>query len=503
MKTPARWCIENQAITIVVILLIVFGGLYSYFYMPRMEDPEFTVRTAVIVTPFPGASSQRVESLITDKIERKLQEIAEIKHITSESLNGVSIIKVDLLENVKDVREVWTRVRNKVAAAHKDLPEGIPPSMIDDEFGDVFGIVLAVTGEDYAVLEKVSKKIQKLLLSMQKVGRVDLFGIQDQRIFIEYSENLFVGYQKKPFFVVPMLKYENTIEPSGEMRVGDERIFLETTGEFRGVDDIRMLTFRLPGESSSVKLSDGAKVVEGYVDPPSPLTRYDGQRAVMIAVNMAKGQNLVSLGEDVKSMLTGIQNALPPGIGVETLVFQPKYVSRGIFDFTVNLIEAFLLVLIVMLVFTEVRVGIVVGGFIILVMLATLAILPVFNVILHRVSISALVIALGILVDNGIVVGEDLLVRFSKEKDRLKAIDESVSQLAVPILISSLTTICAFLPIYLADSGVGEFTLSLFIVITVALLVSFALAMTFIPLCCYHFYHQGGMRRKHEGYKRL
>lgn len=486
---PAIWCIKNNRTASIIFLLIAAYGIYSFFTISRMEDPEFTVKTAVVVTPFPGASPYRVESLVTDKLEKKIQEMPEVEHVYSQSLLNVSIITVDLKENVKDVKASWDRLRNKVSSIQEQLPKGVLPSRVDDEFGDVFGIVIAVSGEgfSYSELEEAAKKAKEKILKIDAVGRFDIYGVQEERIYVDFTPARLAEYGRTPFRISQFLDVQNTIAPSGEAFVGGERIALETTGEFKEIDQLKDATLRIPGMAQGFTIADGAEIHRDYVDPPMPMARFNGKPAVVMAINMAKGENLITLGQEVKDKLKEVEMLLPVGFNFDMMVFQPKFVSRSINEFSLNLFLAVMLVLIVMFIFTGLRTGAIVGTLVPMAMLSCIALLPLFDVTLQRISISALIIALGILLDNGVVVSEDLLVRMSSGNGKFQAIRDSSKNIWLPLLISSLTTIFAFLPIFLAESGVGEYTLSLFVVVTITLLSSWVLSLTLVPFLCYYF----------------
>lgn len=485
----AEWCIRNNRTALVVLLLIAVAGVRAFLTMPRLEDPEVTVRTAVVVTYFPGASPLEVEKLVTSKLEKRIRSMAEVEHVTSQSMTGVSIIFVDVYERIRDMKPVWRKLRNKVADAHGELPEGVIGPLVNDEFGDVYGVVVALTGDGYSYrqLEEAARYVRDELLKLDSVGKVGLFGIQDERVFVEFSNARLAGYGVGPNDLAQALAAQNAVQPGGAVVAEPERIIIEASGEFHSLDDIRHTSLRVPGRPETIYLGDVADVRRNYVDPPATMTRFNGQRAVILAINMARGANIIHMGKEVRACLDGIRARFPIGLDFGMVAYQPKFVTRAINSFTVNLVEAFCFVVVVMLIFAGFRTGLVAGMLVPAAMLMCIALMPYFHVDLQRVSIASLIIALGMLVDNGVVVSENILVRLANGEERLQACGGAARELALPLLSASLTTIFAFLPIAIARSGVGEYCLSLFIVVTLTLLSSWALSLTMVPMFCYYF----------------
>ncbi|WP_031388130.1 efflux RND transporter permease subunit [Desulfonatronum thiodismutans] len=485
----ASWCIQNNRTSLVVFLLLAFLGFSTYLNIPRLEDPEFTVRVALVITPFPGASPQRVEELVTDKLEERIREIAEVDYITSQSMSGLSIIEVNIQQRFKDLGPIWQNLRNKVADAAPDLPDGVLPSMVDDEFGDVFGILIALTGDGYTYREMkdTADQVRDQLLRLEDVGKVSLHGVQEERIYVDFSNARLAEFGFSPAHVVHLLQTQNTIQPSGVALAGAERIVIEPSGEFTSLDDLANATFRLPGRTDAIALRDFAAISRDYVDPPDPMARFNGQRTLILAVSMAQGGKITDLGDRVQERLTELRANLPMGLELDILLFQPDFVRTAIDDFMVNLFLAFVFVVAAMFVFTGLRTGIVAGLIIPMSILTCIALMPLFGVDLQRVSIASFIIALGLLVANGVVVSENILVRLNRGEDRRDAAVRSVRELWFPLLTSSLTTIFAFMPIPMAKSETGEYTMSLFIVVSLTLLLSWIYSLTMVPLLSYYF----------------
>lgn len=471
-----------------IFLLIIFGGVSTFFSIPRAEDPDFTIRVALVMTAFPGASPQRVEELVSDKLEEKIREISEVKNVKSQSMTGLSLLEVELYESVKNVQPVWQNLRNKVDDASVNLPEEAREPLINDEFGDVFGILVAVTGDGYSYreLKDAADYSRDELLNVEGVGKVERWGEQEERIFIDFSNSRMAASGVSPFKLAQLLDRQNTIRPSGSSRLGPDRISIEPSGEFRSVEDLKELSLRAEGMKSGVKLSDVTRITRGYSDPPSTMTRYNGKDAIILAISMADGENIMDLGRRVTAKIDELSGKMYRGIEFDTLVYQPKYVDKAVSDFMVNLLESFVFVVIVILVFAGFRTGLIAGSLVPMAMLGCISLMPLFDVGLQRISIASLIISLGILVDNGVVVSEAILVRLASGEERLKAVAGAVSELWMPLLAASLTTVCAFLPIPLADSNVGEYCFSLFIVVSLTLGCSWALSMTMVPMLCFY-----------------
>jgi multidrug efflux pump len=486
-----EFALKRSRLTVVLLLVILLGGISAYLSLPQSEDPDFTIRTALITTYFPGASPERVEQLVTDKIEQKIQEIPELDHVTSESRTGVSLVFVEIKDKYKDMRPIWRKLRDKVDDAVSSLPDGIDGPYVNDDFGDVFGIMIVMTADGFsqAELDDYAKDVRKDLLLIENVARVTVMGNQEERIFVEFSNARLAELGLSPSQLADVLEKENIVLPGGYVNIGPEKIVVEPTGNYENIDDLRNTVIRLSedGGDRLIYLKDITSINRSYVDPPNTIVHYNGEPAVLLAVNMAKGGNIVKLGEKIDRFLNEYRSELPVGIDCHYAAFQPDHVTAAINDFMVNLLEGVAAVLIVMLLFLGLRTGLVVASLIPMTMLLTFLLMNSYGVTLQQVSIASLIIALGMLVDNAIVMSEDILVRLQNGADRFAASVEAGKELAIPLLTSTLTTSAAFLAIFLAKSTVGEYCQSLFIVVTMVLLSSWILAMTMIPLFCFWF----------------
>jgi len=480
--------LKNNRTTIVLMLVILLAGFQSYLNMPRAYDPGFIIRAAQVITYFPGASPERVEQLVSDKIEKVVQEIPELDFVTSESRTGVSIIMVNIKDSYKDMRPIWDNLRRKIDDA-EGLPDGIIGPVVNDEFGDVFGIVMTLTGEgySYAELKDIADDTRDQFLYLEDAAKVEILGAQEERIFVEYSNTQLSRLNLSPSQLLQMLSSRNIIIPGGSIKIGNERIELEPSGNFRSVEEVKKTVISLPGSNEILYLSDIAEVKRGYVDPPASMVHSSGAKALGIAISMREGGNNIALGEKVEETLERIKNSYPYGVEFDVVNFSPTEVENKVNSFATNLVQAIFVVAAVMLISLGLRTGLIVAFLIPASMVMAMLMMSFFNIGLDQISLAALIIALGMLVDNGIVMTESIMVSMSNGKNPTDAAIESANELRVPLLTSSLTTAAAFLPIFLAESNVGEFTASLFKVVTITLLCSWLLSLTVIPLLCVAF----------------
>ena len=480
-----RYAIDNKVVTFVAIAVIALSGISAYRGLPRAEDPGFLVRSAIVRTQFPGAAPERVELLVTDKLESAIQEIPEVAHIKSESRTGLSIVTVELRETVTELRPVWDNLRRKVDGAAAELPQGVVP-VVDDELGDVFGTVLALTADGFSSveLEEIAEQVRDVLLRIEDVAKVEIHGTQEERVFVDFDNARLSRLGLSAPQLQGILQSSNIIISGGAVETGVERITLEPTGNFTSVDDIRRTLIALPGTGETVYLGDVADIHRGYADPPRAKVRANGQPALALAVSMRQGGNIIALGENIRAAVAELEGRYPVGVAFDILAFQPEVVDRAVSTFVNSILQAVGIVLACMLLFLGLRTGLVVASLVPMAMMATLMLMQYLGIGLDKMSLVALIIALGLLVDNAIVMSESILVRMEAGESARDAALASSRELRIPLLVSSLTTIAAFLPIVLAESAVGEYTAPLAVVIALTLLSSWLLAITMIPLLC-------------------
>jgi len=484
-----RFAIEKDRITFTLLLVLLFAGISAYLSMPRSEDPGYIVRVAMVQTFFPGASPDRIELLVTDKLEKSIQQIPEVDFVKSTSRDGLSVIYVTIKDQYKNMRPIWDNVRRKVEDAKRDLPEGVIGPFVNDEFGDVFGTIYTLTGDGftYHQLKEIAKQIQNELLLADQVAKVDIVGAQDEWVVLEYDNARLAEMKISPKMIIKMLQERNIILPGGDIRTQYEKIVIEPTGNFESVDDIGRSVVQLPDSSQVVRLEDIVTIKRMYVDPPKEIMHANGTPSLALAISLRSGGNIVELGKEVETVIQRALKTYPIGINIEQFMFAPDIVNDKINNFLSNLYQAIFIVALVMLIALGFRTGLIVATLIPTTMLITFYIMSLWGVWLEQVSLASLIIALGILVDNAIVMAESVMVQMRQGKSAKDAAIAAGKELRVPLLTSSLTTIAAFLPIILAESPTSENVASLFKVITVTLLVSWIIALTLIPLLCVNF----------------
>ena len=485
-----RLAIEKNRIFAAALAVVLLAGVAAYRDMPRSEDPGFVIRTALVQTIFPGASPERVELLVTDKLEKVIQEIPELDFVTSTSKVGVSIIYVNIDEEYTEMRPIWDKLRRKIDRARDELPDSVIGPTVNDEFGDVFGSIIAVTGDgfDYRSLREIADEVRNELLFIPEAAKVEIVGAQEERVFVEYDNARLAEFGLSPIQLQQMLQSRNIILPGGDFSTPFERIVLEPSGSFGSVDEIRQMVLNIPSSREVVRLQDIARVSRGYIDPPRTRMRYNGEPALGLAVSLREGGNILDLGTSIRQVLTRAHGVYPVGVEFDLIQFQADAVSKKVSDFAGNLIQAVVIVALVMLVFLGLRTGLVVASLIPSTMIAAILVMSVFDIGIDQMSLASLIIALGMLVDNAIVMSESTMVQMSQGKSAKQAAIDSAAELRVPLLVSSLTTAAAFLPIYLAESATGEYTAPLFKVVTITLLCSWVMALTLIPVLSVAFF---------------
>ena len=487
--TLTRLAVNNNRVTWVVLAVIVLAGLQAFINMPRAYDPGFIIRTAQVVTYFPGAAAERVEALVSSPIEEVVKELPELDFVQSESRSGVSIVSVNIRESYSEMRPIWDNLRRKVDSIVEELPKGVSVPQVNDDFGDVYGIVVGLTGEGFTFseLDAISDEVKAVFLQIQDTAKVEILGIQEERVFVEYNNARLADLGLSPGLLTQILEERNIVVSGGSFKLGDERISLEPSGNFESIEEIGDTLLRLPETNQLFQLRDVATLNRSYVDPPEELISINGSPGIAIAIAMREGGNNIELGQAVKAAIADFYDTYPIGIEFKLVNFSPQEVEDKVKGFVANLLQAIGVVTLVMLLTLGFRTGLVVSSLIPITMLLSMIVMSAFNIGLDQISLAALIIALGMLVDNGIVMSENIMVRMEKGQSASDAALSSAAELKTPLLTASLTTAAAFLPIYLAESSVGEFTASLFKVVTITLLSSWVVSLTIIPLLCVLF----------------
>jgi len=473
-----------RRVTATALVAAFLAGVMSYLTLPQAEDPGFIMRTAVVTTTFPGASPARVEELVTAKIEEAAQELPELDTVNSISATGISIVTVDIRDEFTDLRPIWDELRRRIEDRKGELPPDAGEPEVDDRVADVFGVLIGVTAPEFTQAEHndMADAIKDRFLLLGEAARVEMFGDQTRQVHVTYSTTQLAELGLSPAYLQQVLDSQNVISPGGSITVGPESISLEPTGSFTSVEDIRRIPLALPEGGSVIQLSDVATVEERPPDPPEPMARVNGEEAVLVGVSLRDGGNINLLGKQAMEAVRDLEETYPIGVDFHVVNFQPDDVKKKIDDFMSNLLQSVAIVFVVMMLFLGFRTGMIVASLIPGAMLLTFATMSQMEVGIDQMSLAALLIALGMLVDNAIVVSENFTVRMQAGESKIDAAINSCSELWAPLLVSSLTTAAAFLPIYLGEGGASEFTASIFLVVTATLLASWLLAMTMIPL---------------------
>ncbi|MGB2116091.1 MAG: efflux RND transporter permease subunit [Flavobacteriaceae bacterium] len=486
-----QFSINKNRITFTILTTIIILGVTLYQSLPRDSMPPYTVRVATIVSVFPGASPERVEQLVTDKVEKVSQELPELDEVSSNSRTGLSVVTVTLKDQVKpeNLQSVWDRLRRKLEDI-EGLPSGVKPDLKDDGIGDVYGIVIGLTsdGHSYAEMKEFADDIKDELIKLPQAAKVELGGVQDERVFIEFDNSRLKEYNLSSNKLQNIISSTNILSSGGQINVDDERIILEPTGNFNSIQDIKEMLIPVGQNGNQlVQLQDITSVRKGYITPASQIVKVNGRNAISIHVNLTEGSNIIALGDEVNRVTDKWISKLPVGLELTRLSSMDRYIDNKINDFVVNLLQSVSIVLIVMLVFLGLRSGSIIASLIPIVVIMTLMLMGVINMGLNQVTLAALIMALGMMVDNAIVVAETIMVKLEQGIEKKKAAIDACSELFTPLLISTLTTSAAFLSFYLAESTMGDIVGPIFVVISMALLSSWIIALTVITLFCFMF----------------
>ena len=480
--------IKNKWLFLSLLAVFIFSGASTFKDMPRDDMPPFLIRVVNIVSVFPGAGPERVEMLVTDPIEKVVQEIPEVDYITSESRTGISIVTVRIKDSEFDLRPIFDSIRRKVEDVQRELPQGVVPN-INDEMGDVFGILLGLTadGYTYAELKDIGDDIRDGLIKIPDAAKVEIVGDQEERIYVDFDNARLaeLGLSKKQ--IEKVISGTNIIFPGGDIRIGDERVILEPTGNFESIADLEKMIIPSGSSNLIIHLGDIADIRRGYEDPPSSRMRVNGEPGIILGINLKKGGNIVNLGRQVNEKIDTYKAIYPIGVDFIRAASQDEVVDDSVQDFTGNLVQAIVVVLFTMLIFLGLRTGLVVASLIPSVIVVTIMFMNMFGIGLNQVSLASLIIALGMLVDNAIVMSESMMVKMEAGEKPVAAAISSSRELSVPLLVSSLTTAAAFLSFYLAESVMGEIMGQIFVVLTIALISSWILSLTIIPLLAINF----------------
>lgn len=478
-----------RRLVLAIVGALMVYGVISYFTLKAREDPKVTMREAVITTAYPGLPSERVELLITKTLEEAIIEMPEVEEIRSTSLPGMSIIHVEAYDRFFELDQIWDDLRQQIDTVRDELPEGTHPPQVNDTFGDVAVITLALTAPSYNWGEKLdlAQHVRDLLYEVKGMKEIQLLGVQEERIFMEYSATRLASYGLDPEEIVRFLASQNIIRPGGTVDSGNRSIPIEPTGNFSSIEELREALIQIPGQEDFIPLQDLLTVRRGPVDPRFQPAYFNGKPAIILSITMMDESDVIDFSAATKAKVNAIAGSLPPGVSLDFATFQAEQVENAVYGVSVNVLQSLGIVLVVVILFLGMRTGLIVGAIVPTVMLITLSVMNFTGINLERMSLATLIISLGLLVDNGIVIAEDFVRRLEDGASRDDALAKCGKELAIPLATSSLTTVLVFLPLMLAETISGEYTRSISLVILISLTTSWFVALTVTPTLCYYF----------------
>ncbi len=483
----SEWALQHRSLTIYFMLAFFIAGLFSYLELGQAEDPEFTIKVMAVRTLWPGATALEIEQQVTDRVEKKLQETPWLNYLSSYSKAGESMVFVNLKDFTPpdEVPNAWYQVRKKLGDIKHTLPAGVQGPFPNDEFGDTFGIIYAFTsdGFSYASLRNYVDEVRLHLLGVPDVAKVDLIGVQEEKIYVEISNVKLSKLGLNPTLIFDTLNQQNFLTPAGDINTDTDRIYIRVS-RLASVEEISKVGIR--SNERLFRLGDIAKIYRAYVDPPQFKMHFMGKEVIGLAVSMSKGGDVLKLGDNLKKTMHKIQANLPIGIEVHDVAHQPAIVKSSVHEFLKVLIEAVVIVLLVSFLSLGLHTGLVVAISIPLVLAITFLGMELFGIDLQRISLGALIISLGLLVDDAMISVEMMAIKMEQGWDRFKAAGFAYTNTAFPMLTGTLITVAGFLPVFLAKSSASEYTGSIFIVVGMALLISWLVAVFFVPFLGYH-----------------
>jgi len=480
----SEWAIRHKSLVIYFMLMGIAAGVWSYLHLGRNEDPEFTIKTMVVQTVWPGATQDETMRQVTDRIEKKLQETPYLDYLKSYTVEGKSTVFVTLRGDIpkKEVPDVWYQVRKKVGDIKQTLPQGVAGPFFNDEFGDTYGIIYAFTADGFThrELRDYVEKARSRILEVPDVSKVEILGAQDERIYVEFSTHRLAQMGLDKLALLKALAEQNAVIPSGDIQTKNEKIIVQVSGRFKSEEDLKQINFSVG--SRMLRLSDIATIKRGYSDPPQPMFRVNGKDAITLATSMKKGGDILALEENLNKAFVQIKADLPIGIETHLVANQPKVVHDAVNDFMEALWEAIAIVLGISFLSLGMRAGMVVACSIPLVLAFVFVAMQLLGIDLQRISLGALIIALGLLVDDAMITVESMVTKLEEGWDTVKAATFAYTSTAFPMLTGTLVTMFGFVPVGFAKSSAGEYTFSLFIVVAISLLLSWFVAVIFSPV---------------------
>ncbi|MGL4946096.1 MAG: efflux RND transporter permease subunit [Cetobacterium sp.] len=483
--------IKNKVTAYTIFILMLIFGYMSYDKSEKAEDPGFTIKVALISTTWPGATAKQMADLVSKRITDQVQNMDALKYVDSKNIDGQSSVYVNIKSGYKDLRPVWQELRDRINTfVIPALPQGVQTPQINTYFGDVYGTMLAIGGDGYSnkeLYETASKLKENLLFAVPEIGRIDIGGIQNQAIFLDIDNKLLSQTGVTLDNVISTLSNLNIIIKGGDLVVDNDRLKLNPTGNFENIEDIKNTVITSSDGKSSIYLKEIANIYNSYIEPSNYSIDFNGNNAVTLGVSLESGQDILVMSEGIKATLAEFKSNLPIGLEIGEIYYQPDLVQVKVTSFIVNLIQAITIIVIVMLIFLGFRSGLIVAALTPTSIAFTLIGLYYLGYGINQITLAGLIIALGMLVDNAVVMSENIIVLMENGKDRMSACLESAQTLSIPLLVSSITTIMAFSPIILNTEDMGQYVGPLTIVVMLALFGSWIINQTLIPLLCYDF----------------
>ena len=481
------YVIKHKSFMWLLVAVTAIAGIFSYFELGRLEYPNFKIKTATITTLYPGATAKQVETEVTEKVEEEVQKMAQVDYIKSLSQNGMSLVYVYIKAKYtgEEIPQIWDELRRKANDVRPSLPSGVTNMVVGDDFGDVYGIYFALSGKGYTIdeLKSYADSLKKELLRVPQVAKIAYWGVPTKAIYVEFNRTKLSNLNISQKALFGTLSSSNTITSAGAVKIDDEYSRIRVTGAIDNVESIKNL-YVTDNRGNLFKIGDIAEVKRGHVEPESQIMYYNGEPAIGFGISAVENGNVVKMGNDVKAKLAALNDSMPVGMQINYINFQANDVQESINSFNVNFVESVLIVIGVLLIFMGWRSGVVIGLILILIILGTFIVMYFFGIELQLISLGALIIALGMLVDNAIVVVDGYLVKTSRGRDPETALKEIADENQWALLGATLVAICAFMAIGLNEGNIGEFCKSLFYVIAISLLLSWVMALTFTPLFC-------------------
>lgn len=516
MKRLVEFGLQNKAVMMLITAIIVFGGIFSFLSLGQLEDPPFSVKSALVITQYPGATPEEVEQEVTDRLETAIHQMPQVKHIYSMSRDGLSYIKVDIKDRywAKDLPQVWDELRRKIHDISSSLPPGVENPRVVDDFGFVFGFLLGLTGDGFthAELEEIAEKIQKTLYLVPNIARIDLWGVQQRVIHLDISNQKLSELRISPQTIHSLLIKQNMVVDAGNVDQGEIRYPMHLSGEFKKPIEIEELIIQPKtndliqealvkqkttknnpnsfvqeiekNEKNKFALGDVAKVSVGYQDPPIKIMKFNGVPAIGIQIAGTEDSNIVEVGREIDEKLRQLKKELPIGVELHKISWQSTIVNESVSGFVLSMIESIIIVLIVLLIPSGIRMGGIIGLGLVLTIFATFLYMYFMKIPLERMSLGALIIAMGMMVDNSIVVADGIAINLRKGMDRFQAAVRATATPALPLLSATIIAIMSFYPIYASEGSTGEYCRTLFIVVGVSLMISWFIAVLMTPQQC-------------------